>query len=1373
MDILLQIGLGLSVSFIAVWMILIKRKAFRLKPIIGAALLTVACGGLITGGILRQLEQEAPEEVMSAKQMISYCNTLLAANEVEEAIKQLKAYSAEYGYDNEASYVMAKAKALTGNYEEALGIYKRLSLDDKYAERIEDELELLEKREMADASYLPMMELLEANGMEPADYGYTPEYVQTMEEALEITDEEIAEEIIDHIEDEYDTDEYEEYIELASEIDGLYNSYVNYGYGNLGEEETKLLEDAIDDLKDAEEDKPELMYTGLVSDARLKVALIQQDYKEFAGNISVSSGYEDLVIASELYLNGTIDEGDFSDKYKTEYDDDSFSRVADQLEILMDRQEDKIAAAELRKIEEMKDSLDKAEDAPVLYALKEQLDNELTDGNTESSKIELAISKIEHYYENEALSKERFSEALLTGKDSEDYEYAQAMTKIEGILNSTDSNELRYVDTYVEQAIHSSMPLDSYDIVARSAAPNENVAEDGEQQEDFSQMLTNYISELKSSIVIGQIDTSEFETVKASVAISSDYAKNSKELKEILKVYDCGVEITNFEIEKIEYDSMKTMLICDVSGSMGPSIEDLRSAVNHYVENLKDSEQVAIVSFSDGMRGSIDFTKDVDALLQFSATMWDGGGTQIYNTLHGCMSGMETSVDCNEIIILMTDGQDGMIRDIDTINREIGAMATDKGITVYTMGLGNVDMTYLENIAACCNGEFVYVSDSQSLVSFYGMLQGQVDNQYLLTYKAKDTMQVNNRTLELRLQEDNVFDEKFYTLRVENEDGTVTNPTVPGTTPGLPGTTPGLQASELAITGLDIRSAYKSKSDITANLKGSGFTADASASMKFIGDLEYDIAMEYVDESTYKVTIPSSLAVGTYHVEVAIGDKKAYLVDAFSLWAAGDTKTVKYGPYTFTASSVKKTKNVTVLSGNVTMNGWLTFNGEVTLEGDLKQDAQIRMTENSGSYVVFDSATATGVGAFFAEKGIAFNMPALGSFTLYNDFLNNYDYSTYQVDSIRTMPLKIYNLVNFSSPVIKLYPDNIKLEYSEGTTILPFQDAIFKAADIPNPFSFSAEGSVVVTNKNVGIIVDIDGEHKEAEYKQFNVFNAPIYLDLNKLKISINTLDHEYTFGGLIKIAFIDFGLGAEVNLKGFALDGFMITIDSEKTLMLGQVPVTFSNARFGAENIIEAVNNNDFGNVMLKGQLDIGVAKVSAFFPAVKKYVGDMSLASLSDATIAMRWKPFTLSTSAEMKIFDEFTLAKSSFVMGNYTYSNRLLGLQNREVVGFSSEMKQGFMWDIDKCHIDISGTGNVTGNNKFIGIQYEGTAEIKIDWWLFDPKEKKSGTILAGVFYTEQNEPQFTVAVAYVNWLGQNKKLYYYIDKNGKTGDKNGKL
>src|SRR5699024_11392158 len=74
---------------------------------------------------------------------------------------------------------------------------------------------------------------------------------------------------------------------------------------------------------------------------------------------------------------------------------------------------------------------------------------------------------------------------------------------------------------------------------------------------------------------------------------------------------DCGVEITDYQLEKIQYDSARMLLCCDVSGSMaGQPIEDLKAAVGEMANSASGDISLAVVTFNSKIgrascRGSV------------------------------------------------------------------------------------------------------------------------------------------------------------------------------------------------------------------------------------------------------------------------------------------------------------------------------------------------------------------------------------------------------------------------------------------------------------------------------------------------------------------------------------------------------------------------------------------------------------------------------------------------------------------------------------------------------------------------------------------------------------------------------------------------
>ena len=164
-----------------------------------------------------------------------------------------------------------------------------------------------------------------------------------------------------------------------------------------------------------------------------------------------------------------------------------------------------------------------------------------------------------------------------------------------------------------------------------------------------------------------------------------------------------------------------------------------------------------------------------------------------------------------------------------------------------------------------------------------------------------------------------------------------------------------------SITGLDPKLIFKSNSDYQINLLGSGFEADDAIGIELKGNLNYGkdkIHCEFIDAGKIKVVIPAGIACGTYDVHVTIDGKKAILDNGLTVATQGSEKTTKFGPYVFTSYTKVEDRNVTTLSGYVTLNGWLRFNDEIVLTGDL--ESEIEMTDGSGGYIKYFRAQVKG-----------------------------------------------------------------------------------------------------------------------------------------------------------------------------------------------------------------------------------------------------------------------------------------------------------------------------------------------------------------------------------------------------------------------------
>ena len=105
-----------------------------------------------------------------------------------------------------------------------------------------------------------------------------------------------------------------------------------------------------------------------------------------------------------------------------------------------------------------------------------------------------------------------------------------------------------------------------------------------------------------ASVSISGIDTKEFETVRAVVSLEEGIADTEEKFRGNVEILDCGVEIPDYKVKKLEYDTVNIALCCDNSGSMeGEKIENLKKAVSTFVGKLADEVNIGIVPFGSGV----------------------------------------------------------------------------------------------------------------------------------------------------------------------------------------------------------------------------------------------------------------------------------------------------------------------------------------------------------------------------------------------------------------------------------------------------------------------------------------------------------------------------------------------------------------------------------------------------------------------------------------------------------------------------------------------------------------------------------------------------------------------------------------------------
>ncbi len=1088
-----------------------------------------------------------------------------------------------------------------------------------------------------------------------------------------------------------------------------------------------------------------------------------EDYKDIAASVSEDSDYDELLIVSELYLNKYVKQsnfsGDFSkqsmEKYKTVYD--KLSEIYNNSYTDLDREERNEMKSQLAALKTVikNPALGKIEEGLLEYANDEY--------SIDASKAYLQMAKIEHSLGNTIKSSQYIDRSIDTVGDCEDNDYTVPMYELVGIISDKDNPErLKDAATYVEQVLDNNMTVKMSDT---SDYDNDDYDDDDDDEDsslagDFASQMQTYVSQKRMSVNIVNVDTSSFEnggTIKATVNISDNLYNDPDELKAALKIEDCGVEITDFKVEKVDYSGANILLCVDTSGSMGgDKIENLKNAIKLFLEDKADIEDVALVTFESNVLDHYPFGSSVDTLNSAADNIYSGGGTAIYHSLiYSIEQFSDNSGEINSII-LMTDGQDGYWASSEEIEENVGIPCQEKGITVYTIGFGSdADGTYLEAIASATGGSYVYASDPTAssqvnqLEEFFKSLRAQILNQYIITYNVVDTLSYK-RELKVSVGESLDSDRATYYISgtndsiVEEEDG-ADSPVF---------------LNNKAVYGFVPKLLFKNGKTMTASFKGDGFTADDRITITLKGNttgIEWNLGTSFVDTNTLSITVPAGIGIDTYDVYASINGKIAVIKKGLSIFKQGSEQITDFGQYRFVSYVKQKSGGTTTLSGYVTMNGWLNFNGDVMLS-DSNSENSVVLTELNGSYVDYSALSSTGLAKALATAGMNVELPPLGTITLHNSdgkndpevkisFLDFADFGEY---------------FGFSGIEAKLFPNRIEFTAESGEADLPMADQILNGTS-SNLFAFSLDKSmgITVSSSNINLTADIKISESDDWYKSGNLGNMPLSISPANSEIHIDTYSNKYEFKFAAKLSFID-GKGVGVSAKwdspddGDSLSGkgnglvptmVKLYADIPVNTVIASVPVTFSGFSLGVEDI--DISKNPF-HWTLAGGCDIEAAKLSSVesLKGLTEYFGDVSVVSLDGAELKLSLGECFIKAKTKVKLLSKIDCGSVEINMGNFDYQSTLLNMDKQKVSGLMAKVSAGTDWDMKKgafsVNVDIKGSGEIDITNRFIGAQFSGSFKVDVKLWIvkMSSGDSVSGEIAIGIRVMSDGSPAFVI-------------------------------
>ncbi len=1320
----MNLVLPIVISLAAAAVVALLAVLFAKKTAAGKAVLVMlfVSASVLTGSTLAYAESEATaptapliEANYTAPEAksLTMAYALLYTGDSEAAKNLLNEYEQTTVYSGDYALCRARIAALEEKYTAAKLLYEK-SGTSLTSGSVKDE-------------YTTVCSCLADSGIDSAIYGVSEDYSSSVEGAEALIQEakqaraqlgDLIRGSIENILGKNKTQDYEQAVALIKEVDSLYESYLQNTYYFDTTRAAELFEEA-----EALTKKDDIAATDLFRLARIKLFILLQDFEGFALSLDQNSDYHELLVIAELYINGYIDEESFSTKYGKDRIA-IYEKIYDHLDECKENYSKELRKMAADFLEEMDERMDHA----ALTAMEDTLLSYANDTSVDDrTKIYLQLAKYELFNGDEVKTNQHLTDALNMVTDCKDPVYMDAMCELITIINDKDNPEsMKNIANYVNDVSKNSTTVK---LAENLMQKNPEIDTDEEEKEDvsFENYISDYVSKKRTSLNILSVDTSQFPNVSFNLGVDSEIAYTAEELKALLSVSDCGVDISNFTVEDITYSNVNMVLVCDTSGSMsGSPINDLKSAVTMFINNKAENEHIGLITFHSSVSGVYGLDTSVSELNSVVEKIYASGGTNIYSAMvaaTGLMTGRE---DALNVIILLSDGQ--AYHNQKDVDMNVIAPCLANNTLIYSLGLGSgVDAECLDSYASPTGGSYLHIVNSATLSSFYEYLHSMVLNRYKVTFTVQDTLHYS-RTLRVESKEDALAYDTFkYKI---GEDGSEEES----------GSGSSIVYHDKYVMGLSAKFLYDTDKDQILYLQGKGFEQSDVIEVTLNGKLKYTLKVSYVSDNKYQVTIPANILNGTYDMEVSLNG----MIGVFpkEITVGDEIQTTKFGPYKFTSFTKETKGSVTTLDGYVCMNGWLCFKGSIELHGVLEGERNIRLVDNSGSYVKFD-IDATGLAKQFVASNKSFELDPLQSIYLYNtdEDPTEIDYS---VDTKSFKIVTVEDVLEAQNPQVSLYPGFLRVRYEKFTTKFPFQKQILKnVAGMNNLFSFSYSNDLLVSAKNMGTRIEMgygeSGENRNYQYA--NLGNMKIGISPNDTKVVVDTYNGIYDLKFVAKFDFLNLdGLGLELEwTDSLGMKKVWVNIDQEIQTNISGVPISFSNFWLGADDID---NSQPFILWTLTGQMDIEVADVTEVVPELDKYMKETPVMAFEETGITFAFGKGYMKLSTKASLLGEIDLGSLEITAGKITYTNVMLDMYNESASGLLANLSIDVSFDLAKVKGSLNGDGQISLTNRFFGLSASGDVEMAVNLWIAEPKISLEGNALIGVVTESDGDVLFTI-------------------------------
>jgi VWFA-related protein len=228
-----------------------------------------------------------------------------------------------------------------------------------------------------------------------------------------------------------------------------------------------------------------------------------------------------------------------------------------------------------------------------------------------------------------------------------------------------------------------------------------------------------------------------------------------------IDVFEDGLrqEVTHFReaaggaAEKIP---LSVVLVLDASGSMRTNMHFLQEAALGFVYKLTDVDQALVVQFNESIKGSAEFTGDVERLEQFVEALQAWGGTSLYDAIHYGLNRIKDQPG-RKAVVVFSDGADttSSLKEQEVVDYARAVEATVYCVGIRGTGGGLVSRSprgFLRKIAQETGGDFFFPERVGDLIKVFNAISEELHNHYALAYSPARPPDGLWRDIEVRLK---------------------------------------------------------------------------------------------------------------------------------------------------------------------------------------------------------------------------------------------------------------------------------------------------------------------------------------------------------------------------------------------------------------------------------------------------------------------------------------------------------------------------------------------------------------------------------------------------------------------------------------------